>query len=631
MSEIIVGLSGHIDHGKTSIIKSLTDQFSGTLKEDLNRGMTVDLGIAFLNEKITLIDVPGHKDYLKNMLSGVQSIDVGLLVIAADDGIMPQTIDHFNILKLLNISELIILINKVDLVDEEMIELVKSEIIDLINGSIFENAKILNISTLKNLGISELKKTLENISKIDKKSDGAFRMPIDRIFSIKGFGTVVTGTVISGSINIGDEIKIEPISKAAKIRGINSHNNSSKSISKGQRAAINLQNIDKSDLKRGYQIVDKMLYEGIKSIIAEIEILNEIDRPIKRNQRIRIHLGTAEVIGQIFLFDRKNLKGNEKAHVLINFEKPIVGTFNDRFIIRHYSPVFTLGAGTIILHSKIKNHFFNQEMKLSKISNIIDEINDLNNKKVIEYIISKFELNPTSFNNLCTQLGYSKLQLNNILKINDNILQIKYLNKYWLTTKKQISFLKGKVNDCIKTFFKQNVYSSSINKEIIINDTNINGNFIDYLLTLLQNDNVIEKKHDGWSLFKYKVKLSDDDMNNKKRLLNILKDEGINTSSINELITKCNIKDEKTLMKIIKICENDNLIIRLDQSILLLNTNLVFIKEQLADFFKKNNSISVPQFKELLKISRKYAIPILEHLDKIKFTQRNGNVRELIK
>ena len=147
----------------------------------------------------------------------------------------------------------------------------------------------------------------------------------------------------------------------------------------------------------------------------------------------------------------------------------------------------------------------------------------------------------------------------------------------------------------------------------------------------MQNDNVIEKKHDGWSLFKYKVKLSDDDMDNKKRLLNILKDEGINTSSINELLTKCNIKDEKTLMKIIKICEDDNLIIRLDQSILLLNTNLVFIKEQLVDFFKKNNSISVPQFKELLKISRKYAIPILEHLDKIKFTQRNGNIRELIK
>ena len=631
MSEIIVGLSGHIDHGKTSIIKSLTNEFSGILKEDLDRGMTVDLGIAFLNKKITLIDVPGHKDYLKNMLSGIQSVDVGLLVIAADDGIMPQTIDHFNILKLLNISELIILINKIDLVDEEMIELVKLEIIDLIKGSNYENAKILNISTIKNIGISDLKKTLENISKFNKKADGAFRMPIDRIFSVKGFGTVVTGTVISGNINIGDEISIEPISKVAKIRGINSHNITSKSVSKGQRAAINFQNIDKNDLKRGYQVVDKISYEGIKSIIAKIDILDDLDKPIKRNQRIRIHLGTAEVIGQIFLFDYQNLKGGEKTHVLINFEKPIVGTFNDRFIIRHYSPVFTLGAGTILLHSKNNNYFFNQNMKLSQISNIINEINNLNDEKFIEYIISKYNFNPITFNNLCNQLGYSKLQLDKFLKLNNNILEIKFLNKHWIVTKKQISLLKSKVHDSIKTFFKQNTYSSSINKEIIINDTNLNGNFVDYLLILLQNENIIEKKLDGWSLFKYKVVLSKNDDQNKIKLLNILKDEGMNTSSIKELIIKCNIKDEETLMRIIKICESEKLIIRLDKSMLFLNSNIELIKEKLSNFFKDNNSLSVPQFKEIFKISRKYAIPILEYLDKIKFTQRNGNIREIVK
>ena len=201
MNELIVGLSGHIDHGKTSIIKSLTNEFSGTLKEDVKRGMTVDLGIAFLNDKITLIDVPGHHDFIKNMLSGIQSVDVGLLVIAADDGIMPQTIDHFNILKLLDVSELIILINKIDLVDEEMIELVKLEIQDLINDTKYKHADILNVSTLENKGIKELKNTLENISRIDKKDNGAFRMPIDRIFSVKGFGTVVTGTVLTGSLN----------------------------------------------------------------------------------------------------------------------------------------------------------------------------------------------------------------------------------------------------------------------------------------------------------------------------------------------------------------------------------------------------------------------------------------------
>ena len=631
MNELIVGLSGHIDHGKTSIIKSLTNEFSGTLKEDVKRGMTVDLGIAFLNDKITLIDVPGHRDFIKNMLSGIQSVDVGLLVIAADDGIMPQTIDHFNILKLLDVSELIILINKIDLVDEEMIELVKLEIQDLINDTKYKHADILNISTLENKGIKELKNTLENISRIDKKDNGAFRMPIDRIFSVKGFGTVVTGTVTSGSVTIGTEVKIEPISKLAKIRGINSHNNTSSSASIGQRAAINLQNIDKDDIKRGYQVVDKNLFGGVYSVIAEIQILDDLDKPIKRNQRVRIHLGTAEVIGTIFLFDQKNIKSGETATVLLNFEKPIVASYRDKFIIRHYSPIFTLGGGNIILHSKIKNNFFNQDMKLSEISNMVNDIKNTDKNNFIDFIIEKFALNPILFDDFCNQLGYSKLQLLDLLKSYNNINEVKHLNKSWLLTDTQIQKSKSTILNSISNFFKNNNYANSINKEIIINDTNINPDYIDYLLTILQNENKIEKKSDGWSLFKHQIKLSAIDEQNKKTLINILNEEGFNTSSIKDLVIKCNMKDEKALMKIIKICENQSLLLRIDQSILITSSNLDTLKNKLTIFFKEQSSITVPEFKELLNISRKYAIPMLEYLDKIQFTNRNGNKRELIK
>ena len=631
MNELIVGLSGHIDHGKTSIIKSLTNEFSGTLKEDLKRGMTVDLGIAFLNDKITLIDVPGHQNFIKNMLSGVQSIDVGLLVVAADDGIMPQTIDHFNILKLLNVSELIILINKIDLVDDDIIELVKLEIQDLINGSKYESANILNVSTLEHKGIKELKNTLENISKIDKKNNGAFRMPIDRIFSIKGFGTVVTGTVISGNINIGDEINIEPISKSTKVRGLNTHNNISNSISIGQRAAINLQNIDKNDLKRGYQVVDKNFFGKVYSIIAEIQTLDILEKPIKRNQRIRIHLGTAEVIGQIFLFNQKNLQKGDSSIVLINFEQPIVASYRDRFIIRHYSPIFTLGGGHILLHSKIKNNFFNTNMKLSEISNIVNDIKNIDNNKFIEFIIEKFELNPILFDDFCNQLGYSKLQSLNFLKSCDNIIEVNYLNKNWLLTNNQFQFLKTRILNAITGFLKKNTYLNSINKKIMINDTNINSDFIDYLLIILEKENKIEKKTDGWSIFQHQIQLSDTDKKNKEILIDILNKEGFNTSSIKDLVSKCNMNNEKSLMKIIKICENKNLLVRIDQSILMTFSNLEILKDRLITFFKSKPSITVPELKELLNISRKYAIPILEYLDKTQFTYRNGNVRELIK
>ena len=221
MKEIIIGLSGHIDHGKTSLIKSLTNKFSGTLKEDENRGMTIDLGVAFLDKNITLIDVPGHEDFIKNMMSGIHSIDIGLLVIAADDGIMPQTIEHFNILKLLNISDLIIVINKIDLVDSEIIDIIKLEILDLTKDTKYKNSNILEVSTLNNIGINKLKDLLKEKSHIlpNKFNRGAFRLPIDRFFSIKGFGTVVTGTVMSGSAKIGDELYIQPINKSVKIRG----------------------------------------------------------------------------------------------------------------------------------------------------------------------------------------------------------------------------------------------------------------------------------------------------------------------------------------------------------------------------------------------------------------------------
>ena len=357
MKEIIIGLSGHIDHGKTSLIKSLTNKFSGTLKEDENRGMTIDLGVAFLDKNITLIDVPGHEDFIKNMMSGIHSIDIGLLVIAADDGIMPQTIEHFNILKLLNISDLIIVINKIDLVDSEIIDIIKLEILDLIKDTKYEKSNILEASTLNNIGIDKLKDLLIEKSHIipNKFNRGAFRLPIDRFFSIKGFGTVVTGTVMSGSAKIGDELYIQPINKSVKIRGLNSHNSSLKSVFIGQRAAINIQNVDINNIKRGFQIVSKNFFMPLKSIITKINILNEKKFFIKKNQRIRVHLGTSEVIGKIFLFNQKKINQNQTSIVLINFEKPIIGSYKDKFIIRHYSPVYTIGGGEIILSSQKHN------------------------------------------------------------------------------------------------------------------------------------------------------------------------------------------------------------------------------------------------------------------------------------
>lgn len=630
MTELIVGLSGHIDHGKTSIIKSLTNEFSGTLKEDESRGMTVDLGIAFLNDKITLIDVPGHQDFIKNMLSGIQSIDLGLLVIAADDGIMPQTKDHFNILKLLDVSNIIILINKIDLVDSDMLELVKLEISDLLIDSKYKNADILEISTIENIGIKKLKEKLENFKCETKSSSGPFRMPIDRIFSVKGFGTVVTGTVTSGSIKIGKEIIIEPISKLAKIRGINTHNFSSENVTVGQRAAINLQNIDKVDIKRGYQLVEKDFFRPVFSIIAKINLLDDIQKPIKRNQRIRIHLGTAEVIGKIYIFSKNKLDASESSIVLINLEQPILATFNDRFIIRHYSPIFTLAGGKVLLHSHKKNYFYNKKFKLTEIANIVDSMTDVETNNLIEHIINNYDFNPVNFDDLCIQLGYSKINFLDFIKSQKEIIELSYLNKHWILTNKQFFRIKEKLVADIKKYFNENKYSSNVNKEELTNISRVNADFLDFMLTQLEQDNLIQRKIDGWSLYNHKINLSDSDKKYKQLLLDIIENQKFNTSSITDLKLKVGMSSEKDFNKIIKICENEQLIIRISQSIILSTNNFNFLKNKLVNYFKENKSISVIEFKDLFGISRKYAIPFLEYLDKIKITYRNGNSRELL-
>ena len=630
MNEIIIGLSGHIDHGKTSIIKSLSSDFSGSLKEDAERGMTVDLGIAFINEKITLIDVPGHEDFIKNMMSGVHSIDIGMLVIAADDGIMPQTKEHINILSLLNIKKMIVVINKIDLVDLEIIEIVKLEILDLIEKTNISEYDIVETSTIKNIGINNLRKLIESKAKsiIPKFNKGIFRMPIDRLFSIKGFGTVVTGTVLSGQTKIGDELSIQPTNQIIKIRGINSHNKSINKISIGQRAAINIQNLDKNKLKRGFQLGSKNYFEPINSVIAKVEVLDDKNFYLKKNQRLRFHLGTREVMGEVHLFNSKKILSNQKDIVLINFEKPIIGSYKDKFIIRHYSPVYTLGGGEIILSSIEKNY---GKMKLSKIDSIVKILNENESIDYFEKIIELKELNPISLKDLSYLVGYDEKILVQKIKLYENIITINSNNKSWVLTKVQMKNIESTIIQFMKDYFANNQYENNINKKIISGKLMINLDFLELSLDNLKNKGLIKKHGSGWSLINFKANLDSNKLEIKNKLIKILNDEIFNTSTIDELLFKCNIKDKKLIVNILKICESDDLIIRINQNIYITKDNMNILKDKLLDFFQNQNSLSVSDFKKIINSSRKYAIPILEYFDKIKFTYRDNNERKLSK
>ncbi|MFQ6610938.1 MAG: selenocysteine-specific translation elongation factor, partial [Fidelibacterota bacterium] len=355
MNQIIVGLAGHIDHGKTALVHAMTGVNTDRLKDEIRRGMTIDIGFAFLSDQITLIDVPGHEKFIKNMMAGVSSVDAALLVVAADDGVMPQTREHFDILRLLDVKTGIIAINKIDLADEEWLTLVESEVQELIDGSFMENAPIIRTSTTKNTGISELKKAILDVSQqIPKKANrGIFRLNIDRVFSMKGFGTVTTGTVSSGELSAGVMVDILPHDKTVKVRGLQSHSQKVETVKLGDRAAINLANIDKVLLKRGDVVASPGYFQSSHIIGASLRLLTRAEKPITQNQRIRFHLGTQEVMARTAIIGEKSINPGEEAPVIFRLESPLVPGYGDRFIIRTYSPVDTIGGGEILLATVI--------------------------------------------------------------------------------------------------------------------------------------------------------------------------------------------------------------------------------------------------------------------------------------
>ena len=349
MSQVVIGTAGHIDHGKTSLVKALTGTNTDRLAEERARGMTIDLGFAFLTKNITIIDVPGHEKFIRNMVSGVSTIQIGLFVIAADDGIMPQTVEHLQILSLLQIPQGVITITKTDLVEKEWADLVEDDIRQLCKGTFLENASIVRTSTTNNSGIEELRKILlEQAEKLHEKNDrGFFRLQIDRSFIKTGFGTVVTGTVISGELKKGEEIQILPAEKIGRVRGLQSHEQMVDSVKLGDRAAINITGLDKKDLWRGAEIVSNSWLKPTSQIIVHISIIHKTKWIIKSKQRIRIHIGTQELLGRIFLI-KKFLKEGESGNALIQFEIPAVVAMDDRFVIRSYSPLSTIGGGIVL-------------------------------------------------------------------------------------------------------------------------------------------------------------------------------------------------------------------------------------------------------------------------------------------
>ena len=354
MKQVVMGTAGHIDHGKTQLIKTLTGIDTDRLKEEKERGITIDLGFAHLTcedgTEVGVIDVPGHERFVRNMLAGVGGIDLVMLVIAADEGVMPQTREHLAICQLLRVKEGLVALTKTDLVDEDWLELVSEDTREFLKGTFLEDKPIVPVSAKSGQGIAELRRVLQAlVARVPPKQlEGKFRLPVDRVFTIRGFGTVVTGTLFSGTIRVEERIEIYPKGIGAKVRGLQVHNASVPEAVAGQRTAINLQGIDKMELERGNVLGRPGEFAPTFMLDAVLQHLADAPRPLRHRARVRLHVGTSEIMGRVILLDRDDLAPGEEAYVQLRLEEPAIVLPRDRFVIRSYSPVQTIGGGMVI-------------------------------------------------------------------------------------------------------------------------------------------------------------------------------------------------------------------------------------------------------------------------------------------
>ena len=416
MKNVIVGTAGHVDHGKTCLIKALTGTDTDRLKEEKKRGITIELGFTNMpvegDMKVGIIDVPGHEKFVKNMLAGIGGIDLVLLVIALDEGVMPQTMEHFEVLKMLNIPKGIVVLTKADMVDEDWAELVKSDVEDLVSGTFLEGAPMIEVSSYTGMNSDKLKQMIVDMVEDTEEriNDPAlFRLPIDRVFTMTGFGTVITGTLLEGSVKVGDEIILYPKGLPVKIRGIQVHGEAVDEAFAGQRTAINLLNVKKEEIDRG----DVLAREGCMELSTfedvNIKLFESTDRVLKNNYRVHINFGSAQVLTKVILLDKDSIKAGESGYAQLRFDESVAMKKGDKFIVRFYSPVETFGGG-VVLEAEARKHKRNVEGVLKNLS--IKEKGTL--EEVLEVMILEESLYFPNTQKLATKIGRNKEEVADI-------------------------------------------------------------------------------------------------------------------------------------------------------------------------------------------------------------------------
>jgi len=635
MKHIVLGTAGHIDHGKTTLIKALTGVDCDRLKEEKERGITIELGFAAMTLpsgiSISIVDVPGHEKFVHHMVAGATGIDLVVLVIAADEGIMPQTREHLDICKLLRVKKGLVALTKIDLVEKDWLELVREEIREFLQGTFLENSAIIPVSSITGEGVTDFIREIDKLAQeVEERSpEGIFRLPIDRVFTMKGFGTVVTGTVVSGKVSIGDNLEILPSGLETKVRGIQIHGKPVEVATAGARAGINLQGLEKSAITRGEVLVHAQTLRATNALDAVFNLLPNAPKPLKNRTRVRLHVGTMEVLGRILILGAEEIKPGEEAYIRLLLEEPTVALAGDRFVIRSYSPVITIGGGEIL------DAFPTRPKRLSpNLQTEMDVLLKSSPQEKIKLHLWKAGPAGLSFAEIGMHLNLAPGQLKSLVDLlisQGEILayngdRLRYLHP------RVMDELKESCLNFLREFHLQNPLQPGASKEELKSKLppQMDSRLFQHLLSLLVAEKKIVVEKDLLRLASHTVSLKEEEKDLRQKIINLLAKAALQPPTVKEISTALNVLSAE-LKPVLQLLTREGILVKVKDELYFHRSAIAELEGKVIRFLQEQKEMSPTQFKEMTQVSRKFAIPLMEYLDAQKITLRVGDKRVLRK
>ena len=635
MKNIIVGTAGHIDHGKTTLIKALTGRNTDRWEEEQRRGITIDLGFTYFDlkngDRVGIIDVPGHEKFINNMVAGVVGMDLVLLVVAADEGIMPQTREHMDILGLLGIKKSILVINKCDLVDEEWLELVEEEIQEELEGTFLEGAPVVKVSAATGQGLDELTDTIQQLMSdevVAKDTQTIPRLPIDRAFTLSGFGTIITGTLISGTITREDVLEMYPIGKECKIRNIQVHGQNQDKCYAGQRVAINLSNVKKKEIRRGCVLAPKNSMKNTDLLDVKLKVLEDSMRILTNHERLHLYTGTSEILCRAVLLDKEQIGPGEEGLVQLRLEEEIAVKRGDRFVVRFYSPMETIGGGIVLEPNPVRKKRFDaqaiEELK-KKESGSLGDVMELQIKEHGDTMITLAEL--------------AKVMAHSVDELKEYLEELEESGTIFVFPMKKDTYLwhrdsefavRQKIEETLQKYHSEHPYRYGMKKAEIHNTflKKIKPNIFDAYIERMTGENVYGRREEYLSLPGYEVPKDAMYLQTEKLIEDTFEKAGYDFVRFSEI--DFGKIPRQTAEDVVLMMIDEGKVLRINEEMFTMKHLMDEAKEKIQNHLKEENLITIAQVRDMFSTSRKSAKQILEYMDSIKVTKKTGGESERV-